>query len=157
MAGIVGFKPTVAGIKGRCLSRLAISQYYGDPRDVEPVIAAVKGLCPNHLDERTVWQGRSSPCILSNRVIGNEDIINTHMQQCSKGDKIIYSRQRSAVLPLVNGLRGIEAEMPFVRSCTVSPAACEASQYWCLCEQGLIVGMFILKYTSYLNYLASWA
>ncbi len=39
--------------------------------------------------------GRSSPCILSNRVIGNEDIINTHMQQCSKGDKIIYSRQRS--------------------------------------------------------------
>lgn len=27
MAGIVGFKPTVAGIKGRCLSRLAISQY----------------------------------------------------------------------------------------------------------------------------------
>ena len=32
MAGIVGFKPTVAGIKGRCLSRLAISQYYGDPR-----------------------------------------------------------------------------------------------------------------------------
>ena len=31
MAGIVGFKPTVAGIKGRCLSRLAISQYYGDP------------------------------------------------------------------------------------------------------------------------------
>ena len=32
MAGIVGFKPTVADIKGRCLSRLAISQYYGDPR-----------------------------------------------------------------------------------------------------------------------------
>ena len=32
MVGIVGFKPTVAGIKGRCLSRLAISQYYGDPR-----------------------------------------------------------------------------------------------------------------------------
>ena len=29
MAGIVGFKPTVAGIKGRCLSRLAISQYPG--------------------------------------------------------------------------------------------------------------------------------
>ena len=28
MAGIVGFKPTVAGIKGRCLSRLAISQYF---------------------------------------------------------------------------------------------------------------------------------
>lgn len=28
MAGIVGFKPTVAGIKGRCLSRLAISQYW---------------------------------------------------------------------------------------------------------------------------------
>ena len=53
--------------------------------------------------------GRSSPCILSNRVIGNEDIINTHMQQCSKGDKIIYSRQRSAVLPLVNGLRGIRS------------------------------------------------
>lgn len=61
MAGIVGFKPTVAGIKGRCLSRLAISQYYGDPRGLEPVIAAVKGLCPNHLDERTVWQGEVLP------------------------------------------------------------------------------------------------
>ena len=23
---------------------------------LEPVIAAVKGLCPNHLDERTVWR-----------------------------------------------------------------------------------------------------
>ena len=28
---------------------------------LEPVIAAVKGLCPNHLDERTVWQGEVLP------------------------------------------------------------------------------------------------
>lgn len=57
MAGIVGFKPTVAGIKGRCLSRLAMEIRAG----LEPVIAAVKGLCPNHLDERTVWQGEVLP------------------------------------------------------------------------------------------------
>lgn len=100
--------------------------------------------------------GRSSPCILSNRVIGNEDIINTHMQQCSKGDKIIYSRQRSAVLPLVNGLRGIEAEC-HCRSCTVSPAALRSITILVPVRARLIVGMFILKYTSYLNYLASWA
>ena len=78
-------------------------------------------------------------------MIGNEDIINTHMQQCSKGDKIIYSRQRSAVLPLVNGLRGIEAAA--LRSITILVPV----------RARLIVGMFILKYTSYLNYLASWA
>ena len=28
---------------------------------LEPVIATVKGLCPNHLDERTVWQRENLP------------------------------------------------------------------------------------------------
>lgn len=61
MAGIVGFKPTVAGIKGRCLSRLQYPSIMEIRAGLEPVIAAVKGLCPNHLDERTVWQGEVLP------------------------------------------------------------------------------------------------
>ena len=32
---------------------------------LEPVIAAVKGLCPNHLDERTVWQGEVLPAYIA--------------------------------------------------------------------------------------------
>ena len=41
---------------------------------LEPVIAAVKGLCPNLLDERTIGQGRG-PCDLCN----DEDIIDANM------------------------------------------------------------------------------
>ena len=48
---------------------------------LEPVIAAVKGLCPNQLDERTIGQGENSLHILRDRMVGNQNIINSHMQQ----------------------------------------------------------------------------
>ena len=46
---------------------------------LEPVIAAVKGLCPNHLDERTMQQGEDLPAILSYRMICYENVIYTNM------------------------------------------------------------------------------
>ena len=49
---------------------------------LEPVIATVKGLCPNHLDERTIV-GSELP-ILGNR--GHQNIINADVKQSRKNN-----------------------------------------------------------------------
>ena len=56
MAGIVGFEPTVPASKAAALSAWPYPIILEIRAGLEPVIAAVKGLCPNHLDERTVWR-----------------------------------------------------------------------------------------------------
>ena len=56
MAGIVGFEPTVPASKAGALSAWPYPIILEIRAGLEPVIAAVKGLCPNHLDERTVWR-----------------------------------------------------------------------------------------------------
>lgn len=61
MAGIVGFEPTVPASKAGALSAWPYPIILEIRAGLEPVIAAVKGLCPNHLDERTVWQGEVIP------------------------------------------------------------------------------------------------
>ena len=56
MVGIVGFEPTVPASKTGALSAWPYPSILEIRAGLEPVIAAVKGLCPNHLDERTVWR-----------------------------------------------------------------------------------------------------
>ena len=56
MAGIVGFEPTVPASKAGALSAWPYPIILEIRAGLEPVIAAVKGLCPNHLDEWTVWR-----------------------------------------------------------------------------------------------------
>ena len=56
MVGIVGFEPTVPASKAGALAAWPYPIILEIRAGLEPVIAAVKGLCPNHLDERTVWR-----------------------------------------------------------------------------------------------------
>ena len=109
MAGIVGFEPTVPASKAGALAAWPYPSILEIRAGLEPVIAAVKGLCPNHLDERTVGGKLSFPH-LGNSAVRNENIINSYLQQSRENDQIVYRRQRSPVLPFVDGLRGIETE-----------------------------------------------
>ena len=61
----------------------------GDPHRIRTGVAALKGLCPDHLDERTVL-GSGLP-ILGNR--SHQDIINADMEQCRKNDQIVNGGQ----------------------------------------------------------------
>ena len=46
---------------------------------LEPSISALKGLCPNHLDERTILRRRDPA-----RLVCNENIIDAHMKRRRK-------------------------------------------------------------------------
>ena len=85
MVGIVGFEPTVPTSKADALAAWPYPSILEIRAGLEPVIAAVKGLCPNHLDERTVGGKLSFPH-LGNSVVRNENIINSHLQQRRKND-----------------------------------------------------------------------
>ena len=67
---------------------------------LEPSITALKGLCPDQLDERIVLG--SGLLILGNR--SHQDIINADVKQSRKNDQIVDSRECSPVLPFVDGL-----------------------------------------------------
>ena len=56
---------------------------------LEPVIATVKGLCPNHLDEWAMLQREDSLQILCSYMIDDQNIINSHMQQSCENNHII--------------------------------------------------------------------
>ena len=59
MAGIAGFEPAVPVSKTGALT----SWRYPNMvirAGLEPSITALKGLCPDRLDERTIWQGVTS-------------------------------------------------------------------------------------------------
>ena len=56
MVGIVGFEPAVSASKADALAAWPYPIILEIRAGLEPVIAAVKGLCPNHLDERTIWR-----------------------------------------------------------------------------------------------------
>ena len=53
MAGIAGFEPALLASKARALTAWLYPKIVEIRAGLEPVIATVKGLCPNHLDERT--------------------------------------------------------------------------------------------------------
>ena len=53
MAGIAGFEPTMPVSKAGALTAWLYPKIVEIRAGLEPVIATVKGLCPNHLDERT--------------------------------------------------------------------------------------------------------
>lgn len=85
MAGIVGFEPTVPASKVGALAAWPYPSIMEIRAGLEPVIAAVKELCPYHLDERTVGE-KQSFSHLSDGVVGNENVVNADMQQRRKND-----------------------------------------------------------------------
>lgn len=60
MAGIAGFEPALLASKARALTDWLYPKIVEIRAGLEPVIATVKGLCPNHLDERTVCREQAS-------------------------------------------------------------------------------------------------
>ena len=60
MAVWTGLEPATSAVTGRH-SKPTELPGHGDACGVRTHDAAVKGLCPNHLDERTVWQGEVLP------------------------------------------------------------------------------------------------
>ena len=106
MAGIAGFEPAVPVSKTGALTPWLYPIVMVIRAGLEPSITALKGLCPDQLDERTIL-GSGLP-VLCNR--SHQNIIYADMKQCRKNDQIINSRERSPVLPFVNCLRRIETE-----------------------------------------------
>ena len=60
MAGIAGFEPALPTSKAGALTAWLYPRIVEIRAGLEPVIATVKGLCPNHLDERTRCRERYS-------------------------------------------------------------------------------------------------
>ena len=116
MAGTAGFEPTVPVSKTGALTPWLypnefccghLCPYQMVIRaGLEPRITALKGLCPDHLDERTIVGSKLPES--GNRSYQN--IINADVKQSRKNNQIINSRKGCSVLPLVDGLRRIEAE-----------------------------------------------
>lgn len=91
MAGIVGFEPTVPASKAGALAAWRYPSIVEIRAGLEPVIAAVKGLCPNLLDERTLYAGSCLPA-LGDCFVCDEYVIYANMQQCCKSKQVIYCR-----------------------------------------------------------------
>ena len=60
MAGIAGFEPAMPVSKAGTLTAWRYPRMVEIRAGLEPVIATVKGLCPNHLDERTKCREQDS-------------------------------------------------------------------------------------------------
>ena len=60
MAGIAGVEPALPASKAGALTAWLYPRIVEIRAGLEPVIATVKGLCPNHLDERTRCRERCS-------------------------------------------------------------------------------------------------
>ena len=60
MAGIAGFEPALLASKARALTAWLYPKIVEIRAGLKPVIATVKGLCPNRLDERTVCREQDS-------------------------------------------------------------------------------------------------
>ena len=60
MAGIAGFEPAMPASKAGALTACLYPKIVEIRAGLEPVIATVKGLCPNRLDERTVCREQDS-------------------------------------------------------------------------------------------------
>ena len=91
MAGIVGLEPTVPASKAGALAAWRYPSIMEIRAGLEPVIAAVKGLCPNLLDERTLYAGSCLPA-LGDGFVGDEYVIYAYMQQSCKSKQVIYCR-----------------------------------------------------------------
>ena len=73
---------------------------------LEPVIAAVKGLYPNHLDERTMC--REISLRLCGGLVHDQNVVDANSEQHRKANQVVYGRQGRPRLPLVDGLGRIE-------------------------------------------------
>ena len=91
LAGIVGFEPTVPASKAGALAAWRYPSIMEIRAGLEPVIAAVKGLCPNLLDERNLYAGSCLPA-LGDGFVGDEYVIYAYMQQSCKSKQVIYCR-----------------------------------------------------------------
>ena len=91
MAGIAGFEPTLSASKADALAAWRYPSILEIRAGLEPVIATVKGLCPNLLDERTLYAGSCLPA-LGDGFVGDEYVIYAYMQQSCKSKQVIYCR-----------------------------------------------------------------
>ena len=82
MAGIAGFEPAVPVSKTGALTSWLYPIVMVIRAGLEPSITALKGLCPDRLDERTML-GSFLP-ILSN--CSYQNIINADIKQCRKNN-----------------------------------------------------------------------
>ena len=107
MAGIAGLEPAMPVSKTGALTAWLYPIMVVIRAGLEPSITALKGLRPDHLDERTRFAGS---CLPASGMRCYKNIIDQHTEECCKNDQIIDSRKRGSILPLVNCLWGIKTE-----------------------------------------------
>ena len=83
MAGIVGIEPTMPVSKTGALTAWLYPIFVVIRAGLEPSITALKGLCPNHLDERTRFAGSFLP---ASGMRCYKYIVNKHIEECCKYD-----------------------------------------------------------------------
>ena len=81
MAGIAGLEPTMPVSKTGALATWLYPIVMVIRAGLEPSITALKGLCPDRLDERTILRRSDPP-----HLIYNENIINADIKQCRKNN-----------------------------------------------------------------------
>ena len=91
MAGIAGLEPAMPVSRTGALTAWLYPIMVVIRAGLEPSITALKGLCPNLLDERTLYAGSCLPA-LGDGFVGDEYVIYAYMQQSCKSKQVIYCR-----------------------------------------------------------------
>lgn len=76
-----GFEPAYYSFADCSLANLSTVSYLVICAGLEPSITALKGLCPDRLDEQTILRRSDPP-----HLIYNENIINADIKQCRKNN-----------------------------------------------------------------------
>ena len=83
MDGIAGLEPAMPVSKTGALTAWLYPIMVVIRAGLEPSITALKGLCPDHLDERTRFAGS---CLPASGMRCYKNIIDQHIEKCCKND-----------------------------------------------------------------------
>ena len=83
MDGIAGLEPAMPVSKTGALTAWLYPIMVVIRAGLEPSITALKGLCPDHLDERTRFAGS---CLPASGMRCYKNIIDQHIEECCKND-----------------------------------------------------------------------
>ena len=83
MAGIAGLEPAMPVSKTGALTAWLYPIMVVIRAGLEPSITALKGLCPDHLDERTRFAGS---CLPASGMRCYKYIVYEHIEECCKND-----------------------------------------------------------------------
>ena len=83
MDGIAGLEPAMPVSKTGALTAWLYPIMVVIRAGLEPSITALKGLCPDHLDERTRFTGS---CLPASGMRCYKNIIDQHIEKCCKND-----------------------------------------------------------------------